>query len=260
MLVAFFATMTNATWTPPAGMTERGELIGTASGKYSSTTGDDAFRAAVRERRQPRRDHLQGRQQRGPPHRPARQRGDPRARPPALDRRDTAAVPSATGEPEHPASNEGQSATAQRARRIVGLGTVSPRWSSSDKSRDRFGGCPSSRVLLALDEVPHDRVKGRPIGCIIGRPHVPELGCQVIGNDTTDIGLIELASEEYSMLDDPVVRPRDPVPVAALPAFRDDQEGTQLILHRHDTKGSEFRRESVRRKCQCTAVGHVHAQ
>ncbi len=47
MLVAFFATMTNATWTPPAGMTERGELIGTASGKYSSTTGADAIRAAV---------------------------------------------------------------------------------------------------------------------------------------------------------------------------------------------------------------------
>ncbi len=76
MLVAFFATMTNATWTPPAGMTERGELIGTALGQVQLDHRRRRHPGRGRGDRQPRRDHLQGRQQRGPPHRPATGRGD----------------------------------------------------------------------------------------------------------------------------------------------------------------------------------------
>jgi hypothetical protein len=46
-VVGLFTTRLNATWTPPAGMTERGELIGAVSTSYVSSTGSDKIQAVA---------------------------------------------------------------------------------------------------------------------------------------------------------------------------------------------------------------------
>ncbi len=47
MLVGFFAKQSSGTWTPPAGMTERGEINGTGGTQTTSATGVDALQAAI---------------------------------------------------------------------------------------------------------------------------------------------------------------------------------------------------------------------
>jgi hypothetical protein len=47
MLVAFFANLADSTWTPPAGFTERADLIGTSSSQFTSLLSADALRPAA---------------------------------------------------------------------------------------------------------------------------------------------------------------------------------------------------------------------
>lgn len=47
LVVGFFSTGANATWTPPAGMAERHEVIGVVSSSYLSATGSDKIQAAA---------------------------------------------------------------------------------------------------------------------------------------------------------------------------------------------------------------------
>jgi MSHA biogenesis protein MshQ len=47
MLVGFFAKQSSGTWTPPAGMTERGEINGAGGSQTTSATGVDAVVAAI---------------------------------------------------------------------------------------------------------------------------------------------------------------------------------------------------------------------
>ncbi len=47
MLVAFFANLADSTWTPPAGFTERADLIGTSPTQFTSLLSADALRAAA---------------------------------------------------------------------------------------------------------------------------------------------------------------------------------------------------------------------
>ena len=47
MLVSFFANMSNSTWTPPAGFTERCDLIGTSSSQFTSLMSASAIRPAA---------------------------------------------------------------------------------------------------------------------------------------------------------------------------------------------------------------------
>jgi hypothetical protein len=47
MLVAFYANLADATWTPPAGFTERADLIGTSPTQFTSMLSADALRPAA---------------------------------------------------------------------------------------------------------------------------------------------------------------------------------------------------------------------
>jgi hypothetical protein len=47
LVVGFFSTGANATWSPPAGMAERHEVIGVVSSSYVSSTGSDKIQAAA---------------------------------------------------------------------------------------------------------------------------------------------------------------------------------------------------------------------